>query len=310
VSPEVGMSARVKYLANSIECGVRGVTDAYFRVSNWTLLEGRLVDTEDVAGATRVVVLGFKAAENLFGTQSPIGESVQINGKVFTVVGVLDEKGAFSSNRNPDEDVCVPITTAQRRLIGDLSVEEFVATTWDVADTSAAEEEMSQLLGRRFNLPLGKEEDFIGIWNQGERQKEREAASKTTSIFLSVVAAIALLIGGIGIMNIMLVSVTERTREIGLRKALGAKKHTILAQFLLEALLICCGGAIIGVGIGLVIIKALSNMPVESQFSAPVLKPEFILLAVGVSVLVGIVFGFFPAVRASSLKPIDALRYE
>jgi putative ABC transport system permease protein len=310
VSPEAGTNGRVKYLSNSVNCSVNGVTDVYFDVSNWKLFEGRLIEPADISTASRVVVLGFKAAENLFGTASPLGMSIQINGKAFTTIGVLDEKGAFNSRWNPDEDVFIPITTCQRSLIGSKDVQSFTVTTWNLESTAEAEMEIADILGRRYNLPLGREEEFIGIWNSGERQKEREATAKTISTFLSIVAAITLLIGGIGIMNIMLVSVTERTREIGLRKALGAKRRTILTQFLIESLIICIWGALLGVGLGIVIVKILSNLPEESQFPPPVLQVQFIFVAVIVSVLVALVFGFFPAVRASSLKPIEALRYE
>lgn len=310
VSPEVGTNGRVKYLSNSVECSINGVIEAYFAVSNWKLQEGRLIEPSDISTASRVVVLGFKAAENLFGTASPIGESVQINGKAFTVVGVLQEKGAFNSRWNPDEDVFIPITTCQRSLIGSKDVQSFTVIAWNLESTAEAEMEIADILGRRYNLPLGQEEDFIGIWNSGERQKEREATAKTISTFLSIVAAITLLIGGIGIMNIMLVSVTERTREIGLRKALGAKRRTILLQFLIESLMICIWGALLGVGLGVVIVKLMSNMPDDTEFPIPVLQIEFIFVAVIVSVVVALVFGFFPAVRASSLKPIEALRYE
>ncbi|MCD6118551.1 ABC transporter permease [bacterium] len=310
ISPEANTSGRVKHLNNTIDCSVNGVTSSFFIVENRELLEGRLIGAGDVAIAARVVVLGFKAAENLFGTMSAIGSSVQIDGKAFTVIGVLAEKGAFSSRWNPDEDVFVPITTNQRRLIGSNDVHSFVVTTWNVEDTSAAEEEVAQLLGRRLNIPPGQEDEYLGIWNSGERQQEREKTARTIRIFLMIVAAIALLIGGIGIMNIMLVSVTERTREIGLRKALGAKKRTILAQFLVESLLVCIFGAIVGVGLALIIIKVMQGLPEETEFPAPLLKLDFILIAVGISVVIALIFGIFPAARAASLKPIDALRHE
>lgn len=310
LSPEAGTNGRVKYLSNALQTSINGVTPEAFEIDNRTLEEGRLITGEDVAAEARVVVLGFKAWENLFGSMPAIGKAVQIDGKAFEVVGVLKEKGAFSSRWNPDEDVFVPITTSQRSLIGSDNIQSFTLTTWNVQDTTAAEQEVAEILGRRLNLPLGEETEYIGIWNSGERQQESEAAAKAIRIFLMIVAAIALLIGGIGIMNIMIVSVTERTREIGLRKALGARKSTILSQFLVESLIICLVGAGFGIILGVGITRSLKNLPEEYQFPVPVLQPEFIIIAAGISVVIALIFGIFPAVRAANLRPIEALRYE
>lgn len=310
ISPEAGTNGRVKYLSNALQTSINGVTPEAFEIDNRTIEEGRIITYEDVAAEARVVVLGYKAWENLFGTKSPLGEAVLIEGKAFEVVGVLQEKGAFSSRWNPDEDVFIPITTVQRSIIGDDNIRSFTLTTWNVQDTTAAEQEVADILGRRLNLPLGEETEYIGIWNSGERQQESEAAAKAIRIFLMIVAAIALLIGGIGIMNIMIVSVTERTREIGLRKALGARKGTILLQFLVESLIICLIGAGFGIILGVGITKSLTRLPEEYQFPIPVLQPEFIILAAGISVVIALIFGIFPAVRAANLRPIEALRYE
>jgi ABC-type antimicrobial peptide transport system permease subunit len=309
ISPTNDTSGQVKYLNNVINARITGVIPAYFSAENFTLFEGRLITDEDVATAARVAVLGSKTSEDLFGTRSPVGEVIKINGKQFVVVGLLEEKGQFAWY-NPDEQLVVPLTTLQKRLTGNKEIDEFVLKTWNLDDTTEAEREATEILSRLHNVPFGQEEDYIRVFNTGEMQKERERSAHVIKVFLSVVSGLTLFIGGVGIMNIMLVTVTERTREIGIRKALGATRANIIGQFLTETLLICLGGAIVGIGLGVLAAKGLGKLPEDVQFPVPIMQTEFIFLAAGVSVAVALVFGIFPAMRAASLDPIDALKYE
>ena len=315
-------ASAVRYAVASMRAGVQvlsedqnwstsvvGTTPEYFDARNWPIAEGERFTDSDVDGGTKVTVLGRTVVDNLFGKGADaIGQTVRIKNQPFLVVGVLAKKGQNPMGQDYDDTLFVPQTTFQAKIQG--SLQKFVPgiimlSAISEADTARAEKQVTAILRDRHNIPIGEDDDF-SIRNLTEMASAQEAGMKTLSTLLAAIAAVSLLVGGIGIMNIMLVSVTERTREIGLRMAVGAKPANILAQFLVEALTLSVSGGVIGVGLGL-----YGGYKLASKFGWPVLlQPDIIMLAVGFSALVGVVFGLYPAMKASQLDPIEALRYE
>jgi macrolide transport system ATP-binding/permease protein len=241
----------------------------------------------------------------LFGGKNPIGETLKINRVNFQVIGVLPERGA-TGWRDQDDVVIVPLSTAMRRLLGETHVEDIDVEVASAGQMSAVEEGIHRLIVRRHRLPAAQMETAVRIRNLAEIQEALSETSRTMSLLLASIAAISLLVGGIGIMNIMLVSVTERTREIGLRKALGARRSDILSQFLIESVVVSVTGGLIGILLGWGITFAMSRL---AGWAAAV-SPESVALAFLFSATVGVVFGLWPARKASLLHPIEALRYE
>ena len=288
---------------------VTGTTPEYFDVRSWPVARGVGLTQTDVDGATKVVVLGETVVEKLFGANSdPVGQSVRVGSTPFTVIGVAARKGQSAMGQDYDDAAFIPYTTFARAIQGGLS--KYLQGTIFVEavsaeGTSQAQKEITTLLRERHRIPRSGEDDF-SIRNLSEIAGAQQQGTETMTTLLASVAAVSLLVGGIGIMNIMLVSVTERTREIGVRMALGAKPKDILLQFLVEALSLSMVGGVIGVAMGVGIASWLA-----SKFGWPVLvQPEVIMISAAFSALVGIVFGLAPARRASQLDPIDALRYE
>jgi putative ABC transport system permease protein len=288
---------------------VQGTTPEYFAIRTWPAAQGALFSESDVDSGTKVAVLGKTVAEQLFGAgANPVGQQVRIRNIPFQVVGVLTPKGQTPSGQDMDDAVFVPRTTFQAKIQGGLG--KFVAGVIFVGATSPSTTARAQaavraLLRDRHRLQLGSDDDF-SIRNLAETASAQEEGAKTLTLLLAAIAAVSLLVGGIGIMNIMLVSVTERTREIGVRMAVGARGRDILLQFLAEALALSVAGGAIGVALGLGVAWQLAR-----AFAWPVLfRPEVVLVAVGFSGLVGVVFGLYPARRASRLDPIQALRFE
>jgi putative ABC transport system permease protein len=316
VAPIFDQNAQIIFGAVNINASVMGVTADYLPAFNLTVAQGRFIETGDVDKRSDVAVLGYQAAQDLFGSFDPLGQRIKVtlpgnNGRVsLIVVGVLEEKGGAGFN-SPDGAVLVPISTAQTRLFngrnarGQLIVSDITVVATSQSTTTAVQNELDALLRRRHDLTSNQDADFR-LLNQADLLS---AATQVTSIltaFLGAIAGISLLVGGIGIMNIMLVSVTERTREIGIRKAVGARRVDILAQFLMEAMVLSLLGGVIGIllGTGLAKIVALTGL-VNSLVTL-----NSVVLAVSFSVAVGLFFGIYPANQAARLNPIEALRYE
>jgi putative ABC transport system permease protein len=312
VAPALEDNAQVSFGGEQTSPQLFGVTPQYFQVRNLTLAEGEFITEEHILGRASVVLLGPEVAETLFGHADGVtGETVRIEGQPFRVIGVLESKGggAFGSE---DNQILVPFTTAQARLIRRSANDRvdiiFVqAVSGDLV--TKATEEIGQILRARHRTPVGAD-DFT-IFTQQDLLSTFESITSILTIFLGGIAGISLLVGGIGIMNIMLVSVTERTREIGLRKALGARKRDILTQFLTESSLLSLIGGIIGIMFGWLISYAVGQIAVASgtPFS-PVVGLDAIALATLFSAAVGLFFGIYPANRAANLEPVEALRYE
>jgi putative ABC transport system permease protein len=282
----------------------------YFVAHEWVAGEGRLFTAAEAGAARKVVVLGATVAENLFGEENPIGREIRIRATPFEVIGVMARKGQNPMGQDQDDAVFIPDWTARRSVMGASranarQVSVISVKVHEGEDMREAEENIRALMRQRHRV-AANEPDSVSVRNLSDIQATRDAAARTLSLLLASVAAVSLLVGGIGVMNIMLVSVTERTREIGLRLAVGARRRDVLAQFLLEALVLALLGGAAGVLAGI----ALSHAAADLAGWPVLVKPEAVLLAVGVSALTGLFFGFWPARRAARLDPIAALRHD
>jgi putative ABC transport system permease protein len=305
VAPSVRAPAQVRYRGANWGTSIQGVTPEYFTVRSWPLAEGELITRPQVTGARQVCVLGKTVARELFGLVSPIGETILIKSLACRIIGVLGEKGATAWGSDQDDAIFAPIITVQRRLRGITHIERIELTTTGREATFEATRSITELLRRRHRIGKDAADDFR-IYNRAELAQTSEESARVFTWLLGSIASVSLLVGGIGIMNIMLVSVTERTREIGIRMALGARPRDILRQFLLEALLLSGVGGLLGVLLGLGgagAVARFSQLPVE-------VRPGAVLIAFVFAGLVGVFFGLHPARKAARLRPIDALRYE
>lgn len=303
VAPVVTTSATALYGNVSYSPGsVVGTYPAYFETSNQKVAHGEYFTNDDVLGSRKVAVLGATTAKQLFDTEDPVGKKITVGGTPFTVVGVLQAKGG-SGFTDPDDVLIAPLPTVQNAFTGFGPVNQILVQAASADSTTAAQSEITRVLLAAHAITDPAKADFR-ITNQASLLTARESTTKTFTVLLGAVAAISLLVGGIGITNIMLVTVTERTREIGIRKALGAPRAVILGQFLTESTLLSVIGAGLGVAAGIA----------GSHFSIvgikPVVIPESVLGAFGIAVAIGLFFGSYPANRAASLRPIDALRHE
>ncbi len=288
-----------------------GVTPAFVVAREWDLVAGRGITEEDVRASAKVVVLGETVAKAVFVNGDPVGGMVRIKNVPFDVVGVLAKKGQNSFGQDQDDLALVPISTARKRVIGanlqtrPTGVASIMVKMQDGVSAKAVEEQVTALLRQRHNIQPGADDDF-SVRNLSEIMEAREASQRVLSYLLAAVASVSLLVGGIGIMNIMLVSVTERTREIGLRMAVGARRRDILFQFLVEAVTLSLIGGLVGIGIGVLASALIANLAGWPTL----IEPLSLMLAFGFSGAVGIFFGFYPARKAAKLDPIVALRYE
>jgi putative ABC transport system permease protein len=289
---------------------VQGTTADYLEIRDWDLADGRFFTAEDLDGATKVVVLGQTVRENLFGDGDPIGQIIRIKKVPFEVIGLLTRKGQSSWGQDQDDVVVIPLSTAKKRVLGVSQANARNVGVIHVKVTSPelmreVQDEVSALLRQRHRLQPYQDNDF-DVRNLADTFAAQEESSRTMTLLLGAIASVSLLVGGIGIMNIMLVSVTERTREIGLRMAVGARSRDILGQFLIEAVTLALIGGILGILLGVggsTLIAMLANW-------STLITPGSITVAFGSAALIGIFFGYYPAHKAAFLDPIEALRYE
>lgn len=305
VTAEVTNNAQVKYLNQNTNTSILGTTPAYLSVRNYKVSKGRFISESDVRSSRKVAVIGPTAATNLFGKTSPIGKRVRIKGIPFDIIGITATKGTAGSFGDPDDQFFIPITTAMRRVFGVDNVRtiDVEAKSMDLMDQ--ASQEIKKALRKAHRLHEGAEDDF-DIRSQAEIMQMANQAAGIFTLVLGGIASVSLLVGGIGIMNIMLVSVTERTREIGIRMALGARRRDIQSQFLVEALALSLMGGGVGTLLGVLAAYIISS---ASGWKATA-SPSSILLSFGFAAMIGIFFGLYPARKASRLDPIEALRYE
>ena len=310
VAPQIGTFGTIHINNNTTQASITGITPEYLNVRNLDMATGTFIGAPHVESRAEVVVLGAQVSEDLFGNQDPTSAEVRINGRRFRIVGVLASQSGFGSL---DNEALIPITTAYYRLSGqripggNISVDQISIQVRDVELVDQAIEEIETVI--RLSHRITEADDFT-VFNQQEILDTFDEANQTLVVFLGAVAGISLLVGGIGIMNIMLVSVTERTREIGIRQAMGAKRRDIVAQFVTEAVFLTFGGGIMGVIVGIALATAIDGRFLIGTEWTTRVTSDIPILAMIVSIGVGLFFGIYPAVRAARLNPIEALRYE
>ncbi|HET7340194.1 MAG TPA: ABC transporter permease [Methylomirabilota bacterium] len=309
-APSVRGTAQVVFGNLNWSTAIQGITPDYLEARDWPVVGGRPFGSEDVDGATKVALVGQTTALNLFGDADPIGQIVRIKKVPFTVVGLLDRKGQNSWGQDQDDIILIPISTAKKKVLGKSNTNPRAVASISIKiradeDMDEAQTQIRELLRQRHRLQ-GYQDDDFWLRNLSEVLQTQEESSKVMTYLLAAIASVSLLVGGIGIMNIMLVSVTERTREIGLRMAVGARGRDILGQFLIEAVTLSLIGGVVGIAAGLGGAGALSYFAEWRTLVAP----EAIALAFGFAAAVGVFFGFYPARKAARLDPIEALRYE
>jgi putative ABC transport system permease protein len=303
LAPEVSTTQTVVYANVNHSASVLGTTNNYFLIRNFTLDRGRLFEAEEIERSATVCILGSTVAETMFGRNDPLGNTLRVGRTSCEVVGILNSKGA-SFGQDQDDMIVMPTGTVQSRILGDMAVPSIQISAIKDGTTANVKLHIESLLRDRRGV-TGKEDDFF-VRDMQEVADTLEGTTRTLTMLLGAIAAISLLVGGIGIMNIMLVSVTERTREIGIRIAIGAQVKDVLIQFLVEAVALSCLGGALGVVVGI----AGTHFATQAMDLPFVLSMDTILIGFGFSAFVGVVFGFFPARKAANLNPIEALRHE
>jgi putative ABC transport system permease protein len=305
VSPEISTTAQVIANGRNWSTNILGESPSYLQIREWELSTGAMFSDRDVRAASKVAVIGPKTANQLFGPINPVGQTVRVKNIPFVVIGLLTSKGAGMGGNDQDDRLVIPYTTAMKRLTGDKTLRSLNVQVSSAERMTRAQEAITNLLRQRHRLAPGKENDY-NILNQKEIADTVGNVTHIITLMLGSIAGMSLVVGGIGIMNIMLVSVTERTREIGIRIAVGAQGTDIMLQFLIEAITLSLFGGAIGVLVG---IGASRLTAVFAGFDA-IVSTDSIVLAFSVSFAIGVFFGIYPARKASKLNPIDALRYE
>jgi putative ABC transport system permease protein len=305
VSPVINSRVQVIGGAGNWRSALSGVSTDYLTIRDWALTSGEALTELDQKSSRKVVILGATVAKNLYPDGDPTGSQVQINSVPFTIIGVLAAKGQNATGNDQDDVVLVPYTTAEARLSGRSFLSQIIASTATPEDLPVAQNEIAALMRESHSLTNGTADDFT-VRNQNDLAAAATSTTQVMSWLLAAIASVSLLVGGIGIMNIMLVSVTERTREIGIRMAIGARGSDVLTQFLVESVVMSAVGGLIGVAVGLGSAALLGHLTGWST----AIPPMAIVIAVGFSAAVGVFFGFYPARKAAGLNPIQALRYE
>jgi len=305
VTPQADTRVQLVYGNQNWNSSVRGVGPEYLTLKNWNVVRGGMYTEADVERASNVCVLGQTVAEQLFGPSDPIGETIRVKDQSCQVIGVLEAKGQSATGQDQDDNLLMPYTTVMKKIKGQPWLDDIMCTATSAAVVDRAEQDIAALMRDRHHIRPGADDDF-NLRHPTEIAEAVKQSTQTLEMLLAAIASVSLVVGGIGIMNIMLVSVTERTREIGLRMAIGARSRDVRLQFLVEALILSLIGGAIGMLGGIAGSHAISN-----AFSWPTrVSSNAILLAFGFSAAIGIFFGFYPASKAATLDPIDALRFE
>ncbi len=305
VTPQADTRVQMVYGNQNWSTSVRGVSPEYLTLKNWSVVRGGMYTDVDVQRANNVCVLGQTVVEQLFGAQDPIGETIRVKDQICTVIGVLEVKGASATGQDQDDNFLMPYTTVMKKIKGQTWLDDIMCSAISANVVDQAEQEISALMRDRHRIRPGADDDF-NLRHPTEIAEAVKQSTQTMEALLAAVASVSLLVGGIGIMNIMLVSVTERTREIGLRQAVGARGRDVLRQFLVEAVILSLIGGAIGIGLGM-----LGAQTIAETFQWPTqVSLNAIAVAFGCSAAIGVFFGYYPARQAARLDPIEALRFE
>jgi len=284
---------------------IQGVAPEFQQIRNWEVSEGRFISDADVESTAKVALIGQTVAKNLFGDESPVDAIIRVKKIPFRIIGVLGSKGQTGFGTDQDDTIMIPYTTMQKRILGITYVQQIVVSAVSAEQTQLVQEQIAMLLRQRHRLRAGRNDDF-NIRNLSDITEAASNSATVMAVLLGSIASVSLLVGGIGIMNIMLVSVTERTREIGIRMAVGARRRDIMLQFIVEAVVMAASGGLIGILLGMgssILLKSLVQLPA-------LIRPDIVVIAFLVAGTVGVFFGFYPARKAANLDPIEALRYE